>query len=260
MEANKPKQAPIIRLEHVNFYYNYDQQAIFDLNLKIKPNSVHALIGPSGCGKSTILRMINRMNDLIPRTRLEGKIYFQGEDIYARKQDIAKLRAEIGMIFQKPTPFPMSIYDNVAYGPKRQGVRSKALLDNLVIDSLKKAAIYEEIADKMNKSALSLSGGQQQRVCLARAIAMKPQVLLMDEPTSALDPIATAKIERLIKDLKRDFTIVIVTHHMQQAMRVSNYTSYFADGKLIEHNRTKKIFTQPKEKMTTLYISGRYGL
>lgn len=259
MPTNKTNKEVLIKLEKINFYYNYDEQAIFDLNLNILANSVHAFIGPSGCGKSTILRMINRMNDLIPRTRLEGKIYFQNQNIYHRKQDIAQLRAEIGMIFQKPTPFPMSIYENVAYGPKRQGIRDKKLLDNLVIDSLKKAAIYEEIAEKMNESALSLSGGQQQRVCLARAIAMKPKVLLMDEPTSALDPIATAKIEKLIKELKKDFTIVIVTHHMQQAMRVSNYTSYFDKGKLIEHNVTKQIFTQPKEKQTNLYISGRYG-
>ena len=247
----------IIELNNINFYYNYKDQAIYDVNLKIPEKSVTAFIGPSGCGKSTLLRIFNRMSDLIPNTRTEGEVIFEGKNIYDRKSNIIKLRTDIGMIFQKPAPFPMSIYDNVAFGLRNKGIKDKKLLDEFVKDSLIKAALWEEVKNKLNSPGNSLSGGQQQRLCIARAIAIKPKVLLMDEPTSALDPISTNKIEDLIKELKKDFTIIIVTHHMQQAARISDYTAFFWNGKLIEHDITKTIFYNPKKELTEKYITGR---
>ncbi len=247
----------IIELNNINFYYNYKDQAIYDVNLKIPEKSVTAFIGPSGCGKSTLLRIFNRMSDLIPNTRTEGEVIFEDKNIYERKSNIIKLRTDIGMIFQKPAPFPMSIYDNVAFGLRNKGIKDKELLDEFVKDSLIKAALWEEVKNKLNSPGNSLSGGQQQRLCIARAIAIKPKVLLMDEPTSALDPISTNKIEDLIKELKKDFTIIIVTHHMQQAARISDYTAFFWNGKLIEHDITKTIFYNPKEELTEKYITGR---
>ncbi len=243
---------------HLNFYYG-KKQALFDINLEIPEKMVTALIGPSGCGKSTYLRTLNRMNDLIDGARVEGEVLIDSINIYQNSIDIVALRKKVGMIFQKSNPFPKSIYDNVAYGPKIQGIRDKKLLDEIVEISLRRAALWDEVKDELKKSALMLSGGQQQRLCIARALAVNPEILLMDEPASALDPISTIKIEDLIFELKENYTIVIVTHNMQQAARVSDYTAFFYMGQLIEFNDTKTIFTAPKKKQTEDYITGRFG-
>jgi phosphate transport system ATP-binding protein len=234
-----------------------DFQALHGINIDIEENKVTALIGPSGCGKSTFLRCLNRMNDLIDTCKVEGEILFDGENIY--KENAVKLRTRVGMVFQKPNPFPMSIYDNIAYGPRCQGIKDKKILDKLVVDALKAAALWEEVKDRLDKSALSLSGGQQQRLCIARAIAMEPEVILMDEPTSALDPIATLKIEELMNELKKNYTIIIVTHSMQQAARISDNTAFFLMGEIIEYDQTEKIFSLPADKRTEDYITGRFG-
>ena len=234
-------------------------QALKNINIEIEEKSITALIGPSGCGKSTFLKTINRMNDLVPGVKIKGSVTYNGEGIFAPSVDVNILRRNIGMVFQKPNPFPMSIYDNVAYGPRTHGVKNKAKLDAIVESSLKDAAIWEEVRDRLKKSALGLSGGQQQRLCIARALAVEPKVLLMDEPTSALDPISTAKIEELATVLKSRYTVVMVTHNMQQAMRISDTTAFFLLGDLIEYGSTKEIFTAPKDKRTEDYIRGRFG-
>ena len=234
-------------------------QALKDVNINIPEKSVTALIGPSGCGKSTFLKTLNRMNDLIPGVRVTGEVCYQGQDIFASSVDVNQLRKEIGMVFQKPNPFPMSIYDNIAYGPRTHGVRSKVKLDDIVEQSLRGAAIWDEVKDRLKKSALGLSGGQQQRLCIARALAVEPQVLLMDEPTSALDPISTSKIEELAMELKERYTIIIVTHNMQQAARISDQTAFFLLGELVEYGETEQIFAQPRDKRTEDYITGRFG-
>jgi phosphate transport system ATP-binding protein len=244
--------------EHLNFYYG-DFEALHDISLEFYEKRVAALIGPSGCGKSTFLRCLNRMNDLIPYSRVEGKLVLDGEDIYAPSVDVVTLRSRIGMVFQKPNPFPKSIFENVAYGLKVNGFRNKALISEMVEKSLNRAALWEEVKDRLQDSALGLSGGQQQRLCIARALAVEPEVLLMDEPCSALDPIATQKIEELIHELKESYTIIIVTHNMQQAARVSDVTAFFYMGKLIEMNNTNALFTRPKLKQTEDYITGRFG-
>ena len=249
----------IITAEHVNLWYEGTHHALKDINLSMKEKSITALIGPSGCGKSTFLRTLNRMNDLIPGTRIEGKISYRGQDIYDPKVDINNLRKNIGMVFQKPNPFPMSIYNNIAYGPRTHGIRNKAQLDEIVEKSLKGAAIWDEVKDRLSLSALGLSGGQQQRLCIARALAVEPSVLLMDEPTSALDPISTGKIEELAMELKKQYTIIIVTHNMQQAVRISDCTAFFLLGELIEAGDTQQIFERPKQKKTEDYITGRFG-
>lgn len=251
MEINK------LSVKDLDLYYG-EKQALKKINMEIKANRVTALIGPSGCGKSTFLRTLNRMNDLIDDVKIEGVVKVDGEDIY-KNNDVIKLRTKIGMVFQKPNLFPMSIYDNVAYGPRIHGIKDKKALDKIVEDSLKGAAIWDEVKDRLKSPALGLSGGQQQRVCIARTIAMKPDVILMDEPTSALDPISTAKVEELIFELKKDYTIVIVTHNMQQAARISDETGFFLNGELIEYNNTKDIFTIPSDKRTEDYITGRFG-
>lgn len=250
--------SPIVEVEHLNFYYG-QFMALSDVNMSIKRSQVTALIGPSGCGKSTFLRLLNRMNDLIPGTRVEGKLAFEGVNLYDEGVDPVEVRRKVGMVFQKPNPFPKSIYDNIAYGPRLTGIKDRQRLDELVEESLKGAALWEEVQDLLHKSALDLSGGQQQRLCIARTIAMKPDVVLMDEPTSALDPIATARIEELVKELKRQFTVVIVTHNMQQAARVSDETAFFYMGKLVEMGPTEEIFTRPREQQTEQYITGRFG-
>ena len=227
--------------------------------MEIRENCVTAFIGPSGCGKSTFLKTINRMNDLVDNVRIEGKITLDGEDIYAPGVDTTLLRKRIGMVFQQPNPFPMSIYDNIAYGPRVHGIKDKTKLDEIVEESLRGAAIFDEVKDRLKKSALGLSGGQQQRICIARALAVQPEVLLMDEPTSALDPISTARIEDLMEDLKKKYTVVVVTHNMQQATRVSDYTAFFLLGELIEFGETERLFAYPKEKKTEDYITGRFG-
>ena len=234
-------------------------QALKDVNINIPEKSVTALIGPSGCGKSTFLKTLNRMNDLVPGVRITGKVCYQGQDIFAPSVDVNHLRKEIGMVFQKPNPFPMSIYDNIAYGPRTHGVRNKVKLDDIVEQSLRGAAIWDEVKDRLKKSALGLSGGQQQRLCIARALAVEPQVLLMDEPTSALDPISTSKIEELAMELKERYTIIIVTHNMQQAARISDQTAFFLLGELVEYGETEQIFAQPRDKRTEDYITGRFG-
>ena len=249
---------PIISVEDLNFYYS-ESQALTNINLKIVRSQVTALIGPSGCGKSTFLRLLNRMNDLIAGTRVEGKVIFEGVDLYGAEVDPVHVRRRIGMVFQKPNPFPKSIYNNVAYGPRLHGLRDRAKLDELVERSLKAAAIWDEVKDILHQSALGLSGGQQQRLCIARAVAMEPEVLLMDEPTSALDPIATARIEELVKELKRNYTVIIVTHNMQQAARVSDETAFFYMGRLVEMGPTEEIFTRPRKEQTEHYITGRFG-
>lgn len=248
----------IITVKDLDLYYG-DHKALNGINMDIERNSITAFIGPSGCGKSTFLRTLNRMNDLIPNVKIEGKVIYNDKNIYDKNVDIYNLRKEVGMVFQKPNPFPMSIYDNVAYGPRTHGIHNKKELDKIVEESLKNAAIYDEVKDNLNKSALSLSGGQQQRLCIARALAVKPKVLLMDEPTSALDPISTGKIEELALELKKDYTIVIVTHNMQQALRISDKTAFFLLGDLIEYDDTQKIFSMPKNKKTEDYITGRFG-
>lgn len=248
----------IISVKNLDLYYG-DHKALNGISMDIERNSITAFIGPSGCGKSTFLRTLNRMNDLIPNVKIDGEVIYDGKNIYDKNVDIYNLRKEVGMVFQKPNPFPMSIYDNVAYGPKTHGIHNKEKLDQIVVESLKKAAIYDEVKDNLKKSALSLSGGQQQRLCIARALAVKPKVLLMDEPTSALDPISTGKIEELALELKKDYTIVIVTHNMQQALRISDKTAFFLLGDLIEYDDTQKIFSMPKNKKTEDYITGRFG-
>jgi phosphate transport system ATP-binding protein len=247
----------IIKINKVNFYYG-QSRALTDISMNFRKNKVTALIGPSGCGKSTLLRLLNRMNELIDDTRVEGEILFENKNIYAPDVDPVEIRRKVGMVFQKPNPFPKTIYNNIAYGPKLTGVKSSDL-DTLVEQSLKQAVLWEEVKDVLNKSAMNLSGGQQQRLCIARALAMKPDILLMDEPTSALDPISTAKIEELIEELKKDYTIIIVTHNMQQAARISDETAFFYIGNLVEYDKTEKIFTNPDVKQTEDYITGRFG-
>ena len=234
-------------------------QALKNINIEIPERSITALIGPSGCGKSTFLKTLNRMNDLIPSVRIEGTVTYAGQDIFAPNVDVNDLRKEIGMVFQKPNPFPMSIYDNIAYGPRTHGITNKVQLDDIVEEALQGAAIWDEVKDRLKKSALGLSGGQQQRLCIARALAVKPKVLLMDEPTSALDPISTSKIEDLTQQLKKDYTIIMVTHNMQQAVRISDNTAFFLLGELIEFSDTEKLFSQPTDKRTEDYITGRFG-
>ncbi len=234
-------------------------QALKNVNITIPEKSITALIGPSGCGKSTFLKTLDRMNDLVPGVRITGEVRYQGQDIFAPSVDVNHLRKEIGMVFQKPNPFPMSIYDNIAYGPRTHGVRNKVKLDDIVEQSLRGAAIWDEVKDRLKKSALGLSGGQQQRLCIARALAVEPQVLLMDEPTSALDPISTSKIEELATELKERYTIIIVTHNMQQAARISDQTAFFLLGELVEYGETEQIFAQPRDKRTEDYITGRFG-
>jgi len=248
----------IIQCQNVNFYYG-NFRALTDVTMDFEQNRVTALIGPSGCGKSTLLRLLNRMNDLIDGTRVEGRILFEGRDIYGNEVDPVEVRKRIGMVFQKPNPFPKSIFNNITYGPRLTGLQRKSDLESLVERSLKQASLWEEAKDILGQSAMMLSGGQQQRLCIARALAMKPDILLMDEPTSALDPISTAKIEELIDELKKQYTIIIVTHNMQQAARVSDTTGFFYLGKLIEFNPTEKLFTNPDVKQTEDYITGRFG-
>ena len=244
-------------IEHLDLYYN-DFQALYDVNMNIRSNEITAFIGPSGCGKSTLLKTLNRMNDLVEGCRITGNVYFEGVNIY-QDMDVVSLRKNVGMVFQKPNPFPMSIYDNVAYGPRTHGVKKKSQLDGIVEESLEKAVMWDEVKDRLKKSALGLSGGQQQRLCIARALAVKPSVLLMDEPTSALDPISTMKIEDLVLELKRNYTIVIVTHNMQQATRISDKTAFFLHGNVVEFDETEKLFFKPKDKRTSDYITGRFG-
>lgn len=246
----------IFKIENLNLFYG-ETHALKNVKLDIYKNKVTAFIGPSGCGKSTLLRCLNRMNDLIPSCKIEGDITFEGKDI--NTLNTVDLRTRVGMVFQKPNPFPMSIYDNVAYGPRCAGIKGKEKLNKIVFDSLKKAGLYEEVKGRLKDSALGLSGGQQQRLCIARCIAMEPEVILTDEPTSALDPIATQTIEKLLQELKKDYTIIIVTHNMQQAARISDFTAFFLLGEVIEMNKTKELFTNPKDKRTEDYITGRFG-
>lgn len=248
----------IITTEQLHLYYG-SFEALKGIDLRIPENEITALIGPSGCGKSTFLKTLNRMNDLVEGCRVEGKILYRGADIYDKKMDVTQLRKRIGMVFQKPNPFPMSIYDNIAYGPRLHGTHSKAELNNLVEESLRSAAIWDEVKDRLKKSALGLSGGQQQRLCIARALAVKPDILLMDEPTSALDPISTSKIEDLAMELKKQYTIIMVTHNMQQAARISDKTAFFLLGDMVESGETEQIFSMPKDKRTEDYITGRFG-
>jgi phosphate transport system ATP-binding protein len=247
-----------ITVKGMNFFYGASQ-ALCDISLNIPGKAVTALIGPSGCGKSTFLRSLNRMNDTIPGTRVEGNIELDGVDIYKTNIDVVSLRKKVGMIFQKSNPFPKSIYENVAYGPRIQGIKDKAKLDEIVESCLKKAALWEEVKNLLGKSALAISGGQQQRLCIARALAVDPEVVLMDEPASALDPLSTSKIEELIFELREQYTIVIVTHNMQQAARVSDFTAFFYMGRIIEHNTTSRIFTSPEKQQTEDYVTGRFG-
>ncbi|MCI6488491.1 MAG: phosphate ABC transporter ATP-binding protein PstB [Candidatus Limivicinus sp.] len=248
----------IITSEDLCLWYS-ETQALKGISMEIPENSITALIGPSGCGKSTFLKTLNRMNDLVQGVKITGTVKYQGQDIFAPSVDVNLLRRDIGMVFQKPNPFPMSVYDNVAYGPRTHGIRSKARLDEIVEQSLRGAAIWDELKDRLKKSALGLSGGQQQRLCIARALAVGPKVLLMDEPTSALDPISTARIEELAEELKKQYTIVIVTHNMQQAVRISDKTAFFLLGELIEYDDTEKLFSMPQNKKTEDYITGRFG-
>lgn len=248
----------IIESKDVHLYYGTNE-ALKGVSLNFKPKEITALIGPSGCGKSTFLRTLNRMNDLIPNVTITGNVMFENKDIYSPKMDTVELRKKVGMVFQQPNPFPFSIYENVAYGLKIAGMKDKAKMDAIVEESLKKAAVWEDVKDKLHKSALSLSGGQQQRVCIARVLAIEPSVILLDEPTSALDPGSSAKIENMLLELKKEYTLIIVTHNMQQASRISDNTAFFLDGRLIEYGKTRQIFTRPKEKETEDYISGRFG-
>ena len=245
-------------IENLDLYYG-DFKALKNINLALKERTITAFIGPSGCGKSTLLKSLNRMNDLVNGCRIEGKGEIDGEDIYDPRTDVTLLRRRAGMVFQKPNPFPMNIYDNIAYGPRTHGIRSKARLDELVEQSLRAAAIWDELKDRLKKSALGLSGGQQQRLCIARALAVEPEVLLMDEPTSALDPIYTSKIEDLVLELKKDYTIIIVTHNMQQATRVSDETAFFLLGEVVEFDKTDNLFSMPRDKRSEDYITGRFG-
>lgn len=247
-----------LRTENLNLYYG-ENHALKDINMEICPNAVTAFIGPSGCGKSTFLKTLNRMNDLVDCVRIEGKVELDGEDIYAPNVDTTILRKKIGMVFQQPNPFPMSIYDNIAYGPRIHGIKNKSQLDEIVESSLRGAAIFDEVKDRLKKSALGLSGGQQQRLCIARALAVQPDVLLMDEPTSALDPISTLKVEELMEELKKKYTVAVVTHNMQQAARVSDYTAFFLVGEVVEFDTTSNIFSRPQDKRTEDYITGRFG-
>lgn len=248
----------IISVKNLNLWYGASQ-ALKNISIEIPEKSITALIGPSGCGKSTFLKTINRMNDLIPSVKIDGTIYYGGQNIFDNNVNVNELRKEIGMVFQKPNPFPMSIYDNIAYGPRTHGIKNKAKLDDIVEQSLKGAAIWDEVKDRLKKSALGLSGGQQQRLCIARALAVEPKILLMDEPTSALDPISTSKIEELANELKKCYTIIIVTHNMQQAVRISDNTAFFLLGELVEYGETEKMFANPKDKRTEDYITGRFG-
>ncbi|MFS0837495.1 phosphate ABC transporter ATP-binding protein PstB [Paenibacillus sp. UNC499MF] len=247
-----------IKVNGLDLFYG-DNQALHSIDLDIAPNTVSALIGPSGCGKSTFLRTLNRMNDLIDSVRINGSIKVDGQDIYSSESDIVSLRKRVGMVFQRPNPFPMSIYDNIAYGPRIHGQKKRAVLDEIVERSLRQSALWDEVKDRLNKSALGLSGGQQQRLCIARLLAVEPEVLLMDEPTSALDPISTLKVEELTQTLKERYTIIIVTHNMQQAARISDRTSFFLNGILVETDQTDKIFTNPNDQRTEDYITGRFG-
>ncbi len=247
-----------ISVENLNLHYG-ENHALKDVNMEIADHAITAFIGPSGCGKSTFLRCLNRMNDLVDGCRVEGKVILDGEDIYDKRVDTTLLRKKVGMVFQQPNPFPMSIYDNIAYGPRLHGIKNKKELDEIVERSLQGAAIFEEVKDRLHKSALGLSGGQQQRLCIARALAVSPEVLLMDEPTSALDPISTLKIEELMETLKKKYTVVIVTHNMQQAARVSDDTAFFLVGEVVEKNATSEIFARPRDKRTEDYITGRFG-
>ena len=248
----------ILTVRDLDLWYG-DHQALHKVSLDIPEHSITALIGPSGCGKSTFLKTLDRMNDLIPGVRIEGTVEYAGKNIFDPDVSVSELRREIGMVFQKPNPFPMSIYDNIAYGPRTHGIRNRAQLDELVEQSLRGAAIWDEVKDRLKKNALGLSGGQQQRLCIARALAVKPRILLMDEPTSALDPISTSRIEELALQLKKDYTIVIVTHNMQQAVRISDNTAFFLLGELVEAGETQMIFSQPHDKRTEDYITGRFG-
>lgn len=247
-----------VKVENLNLYYG-ENHALKDVSMDIQENAVTAFIGPSGCGKSTFLKTLNRMNDLVDGVRIDGKVLLDGEDIYEPGVDTTILRKKVGMVFQQPNPFPMSIYDNIAYGPRVHGIRDKKRLDQIVEESLRGAAIFDEVKDRLKKSAMGLSGGQQQRICIARALAVQPEVLLMDEPTSALDPISTAKIEELMEDLKKKYTVIVVTHNMQQATRVSDQTAFFLVGEMIEFGDTKQIFSYPQDKRTEDYITGRFG-
>ena len=256
MEAKKANDYKF-DISHLNLHYG-DFHALKDVNMKIEANKITAFIGPSGCGKSTFLKTLNRMNDLVENCKIDGNVLLDGKDIFKEMDEIT-LRHRVGMVFQQPNPFPMSIYDNVAYGPRVHGIKDKKKLDKIVEDSLRGAAIWEEVKDRLKKSALSLSGGQQQRICIARALAVEPEILLMDEPTSALDPISTTKIEDLMEELKKNYTVVVVTHNMQQAVRVSDYTAFFLVGDMVEFGTTKQIFTYPNDKRTEDYITGRFG-
>ena len=247
----------IITTENLNLYYG-NNHALKNINMDIEENKVTALIGPSGCGKSTFLRTLNRMNDLIDIVHIDGKIFFDGKNIY-KEYDEIDLRKRIGMVFQKANPFPMSIYDNIAYGPRIHGIKDKKVLDEIVVHSLKGAALFDEVKDRLKKSALGLSGGQQQRLCIARTLAVEPEVLLMDEPTSALDPISTSKIEELMDELKKKYTVVIVTHNMQQAGRIADKTAFFLNGEVVEYGKTDEVFYKPRDKRTEDYITGRFG-
>ena len=249
---------PILQVKDLDLWYGA-HQALHSVSMDIPEKSITAFIGPSGCGKSTFLKTLNRMNDLVPGVKITGEVRYRGEDIYAPGTDVCRLRREIGMVFQKPNPFPMSIYDNIAYGPRTHGIRSKTKLDELVERSLRGAAIWDEVKDRLKKNALGLSGGQQQRLCIARALAVEPAVLLMDEPTSALDPISTSRIEELTMELKERYTLVIVTHNMQQAVRISDRTAFFLLGELVEYGATEQVFSAPAEKRTEDYITGRFG-
>jgi len=248
----------IISVRNLNLFYS-NSQALKNINIDIEKNTLTALIGPSGCGKSTFLKTLNRMNDLIQGVKIEGTIKYSGQNIFDKDVDVTELRKKVGMVFQKPNPFPMSIYDNVAYGPRTHGIKNKIRLNEIVEDSLKATAIWDEVKDRLKKSALGLSGGQQQRLCIARALAVRPQILLMDEPTSALDPISTAKIEDLLSELKKNYTIIMVTHNMQQALRISDRTAFFLMGELVEYSKTDELFAFPKDKRTEDYITGRFG-
>lgn len=247
-----------ISVQDLNLYYG-ENHALKSVNMDIRENAITAFIGPSGCGKSTFLKTLNRMNDLVGNVKITGSVTIDGEDIYGKGVDTTLLRKKVGMVFQQPNPFPMSIYDNIAYGPRVHGIKSKAKLDQIVEESLKGAAIWDEVKDRLKKSALGLSGGQQQRICIARALAVEPEILLMDEPTSALDPISTSKIEELMEELKKKYTVVVVTHNMQQAVRVSDYTAFFLVGEMVEFGETKRVFTYPKDQRTEDYITGRFG-